>query len=51
MNPVTEMLARSLSLEELAQRLRDHADPAVRVFAEKVIEGIDDLEIFGDVGE
>lgn len=45
MNQITEIMARSLSLEELAQRLRDHDDPAIRVFAEKVIAGLDGIEL------
>lgn len=38
---VNELTAKNLSLDELATRLRDHDDPAVRVFAERVIEAID----------
>jgi hypothetical protein len=41
---LSELTAKNLSLEELAQRLRDHDEPAVRVFAERVIESIENLE-------
>lgn len=33
---ISETTARNLSLDELAARLREHVDPAVRVFAERV---------------
>lgn len=38
MNDISELTARNLSLEELAERLRDHEDVAVRVLALRVIE-------------
>jgi hypothetical protein len=39
---ITELMAKSFSLEELAQRLRDHDEAAVRVLAERALEEIDD---------
>lgn len=44
MTAITELMAKSLSLEELATRLRDHAEPAVRILAERVIREIDDAD-------
>ena len=41
---MTELMAKSLSLEELAMRLRDHDEPGVRVFAERVIKQIDERD-------
>lgn len=35
---MTELIARSLKFEELVDRLADHEDPAVRVFAKKADE-------------
>jgi hypothetical protein len=37
MSEVTELMARSLSVLELADRFIGHSDPAVRVLAEKLI--------------
>lgn len=45
MSPVNELQAKSLTLEELAERMRDHDEPAVRVFAERVLESLDELEV------
>lgn len=45
MMQISELLAKSLSLEELASRLRDHDEPAVRMLAERVIKAIDDREL------
>lgn len=44
MTALSELMAKSLSLEELATRLRDHDEPAVRIFAERVIREIDDRD-------
>lgn len=44
MNQLTELMAKSLSLEELAMRLRDHDEPAVRLFAERVLKQIEESE-------
>lgn len=38
---ITEATARALTLEELAERLRDHVDPAVRLLAARVIAAMD----------
>lgn len=35
---ITELLARSLSIQELADRLSDHPDVAVRILAQRVID-------------
>lgn len=35
---ITELLARSLTLEELCDRFVEHPDIAVRVFARRVLE-------------
>lgn len=40
---ITETTARCLTLAELAWRMRDHDDAAVRVLAGKVLDRIDDL--------
>lgn len=40
---MNELTAKNLTLEELAQRLRDHSDPIVRMFAERVIADVDRL--------
>lgn len=45
MSPISELTAKNLSLDELALRLRDHDDVAVRFFAEKVIAAIDRSEL------
>lgn len=45
MSNISELAAKSFSLEELANRLRDHNEPAVRILAEKVITAIDRREI------
>lgn len=39
---MNELLANSLKLEELAERLRDHSDPAVQVFAMKFLADYSD---------
>lgn len=39
MRELTELMARGMTLEELAEALRDHADAAVRVLAMKIISG------------
>lgn len=38
MSEITELMARSLTLDELGDRLADHPDIAVRVFAQRVME-------------
>lgn len=45
MSGISELAAKSFSLEELANRLRDHDEPAVRVLAEKTIAAIDRREL------
>ena len=45
MSPISELTAKNLSLEELALRLRDHDDVAVRLLADKVIAAIDRAEL------
>lgn len=49
MSPVNELQAKSLTLEELAMRMRDHDEPAVRVFAERVLESLDELEAADEI--
>lgn len=44
MNDISELTARNLSLDELAERLRDHEDVAVRVLALRVIDEIVESE-------
>jgi RNA-binding protein YhbY len=41
---LTETLARSLTIEELATRLESHDDIAVRIFAQRSIERIECYE-------
>lgn len=38
MNDISELTARNLRLDELAELLRDHPDVAVRVFVLRIIE-------------
>jgi hypothetical protein len=38
MSEITELMARSLTLDELSSRLVDHSDVAVRVFAQRVMD-------------
>jgi hypothetical protein len=45
MSDISELMAKSFSIEELANRLRDHGEPAVRILAEKVISAIDRQEL------
>jgi len=40
---ITEVLARSLTLDELSTRMLEHNDVAVRVFAQRVIAEADEL--------
>ena len=52
MSALPELTAKSLSLDELASRLRDHDEPAIRIFAERVINALDRAEISeGQEGE
>ena len=44
MTELTELRAKYMSLEELAEALRDHADPAVRELAKKVISSLGGAE-------
>jgi hypothetical protein len=46
MNQLTELQARNFSLEEIARRLLDHSEPAIRVFAGRVVEAIESQEIY-----
>lgn len=39
MRELTELMARGMTLEELAEALRDHPEPAVRELAMKIIRG------------
>lgn len=38
MSEITELMARSLTLQELADRLTNHKDPVVAAFAQRVLD-------------
>lgn len=42
---MNELTAENLSLEELAERMQDHQEPAVRIFARRVLKALDDEEL------
>lgn len=44
MNEISELRAKYMSLEELAEALRDHPDAAVRELAKKAIEQLADVQ-------
>lgn len=44
MNEISELRAKYMSLEELAEALLEHPDPAVRELAKKVISQLADIE-------
>lgn len=41
---ISELMARSLTVAELAERLRDHPDYAVRNFVERSLQECQDIE-------
>jgi hypothetical protein len=45
MSELTETQARNFSLEESARRLLDHTEPAIRIFAGRILQAIESNEI------
>lgn len=41
---ITETMARAMTLDELADRMLMHDDPAVAIFAQAVLDRIQELE-------